>query len=188
MSSTPFSELIKQAAEAKFQVIPSNDYAVVCRDANATKSSTSKDMLKVSVKVLAGPYKDSSVLTQQTLSPENPAAVAIFLKFLDAFGLDEEFLAGLPPREDGGPNMSAVAAALKGRCAIATVGVHEWNGEDRNDVQKFKKPSTEQEALIKDALEGAGVEGNPFGAPKVTSDPFAASAPAGGGKPEGEPF
>lgn len=181
MSSTPFSELIKQAAEAKFTVIPVNEYAIVARDCSATKSSTNKDMLKLSVKVLVGPFKDSSVITQQTLSPENPAAVAIFLKFLDAFGLDEEFLAALPPREDGGPNMSAVASAIKGRAAMAEVGIHEWQGEDRNDIKRFKKPTAEQQAAIQEALEAAGVEGNVFGAPSAgPSDPFAASAPAGG--------
>lgn len=176
MSSTPFADLIKQAAEAKYTVIPIADYAVIVRDSNATKSTTGKDMLKLAVKVVLGPYKDSSILTQQTLSPENPAAVAIFMRFLDAFGLDEGFLVDLPPREDGGPNMAAVAAALKGRVAMASVGVHEWNGEDRNDVQKFKKPSVEQEANIKEALSAAGVEGNAFSKPSAgPSDPFAAS-------------
>lgn len=175
MSTTPFQDLIKQAAEAKFVVIPASDYPVRVRDASATKSSTGKDMLKLAVKVIGGPHNDASVLTQQTLSPENPAAVAIFLKFLDSFGITEEWLAELPPRDDGGPNMGAVASALKGRVAIADVEIHEWNGEDRNGIKKFKKPTAEQEVAIKEALgDGAG---SAFGLPSTgPSDPFATAA------------
>jgi hypothetical protein len=186
VSTTPFKDLIAAAAEAKYTVIPANDYPVRVRDANATKSSTGKDMIKLAVKVIGGPHADASILTQQTLSPENPAAVAIFLKFLNAFGITEDWLAELPPRDDGGPNIAAVAAALKGRVAIAVVDVHQWNDEDRNGIDKFKKPTAEQEAAIREALGDAAPQA--FGSPQAgPSDPFAAAAPAGG-KPAGEPF
>lgn len=175
MSSTPFSDLIKAAAEAKYTVIPDGDYIITVRDCTATKTSTGKDMLKLSTKVLVGPNKDATVLTNQTLSPENPVAVAIFLKFLAAFGLDEDFLASLPPREDGGPDMAAVARALKGRVAVATVGHHEWNDEDRNDISKFKKLSPEQEAAVKDVVGDLG-GGAAFAPPTASSDPFAGAA------------
>lgn len=175
MTSTPFKDLIAAASEAKFVVIPAGDYPVRVRDASATKSSTGKDMLKLAVKVIGGPHNDASILTQQTLSPENPAAVAMFLKFLDSFGITEDWLAELPPREDGGPNMGTVAAALKGRVAIAVVDVHEWNGDDRNGVNKFKKLTAEQEVAVKEALgDGASAA---FGAPSAgPSDPFATAA------------
>lgn len=187
MSSTPFGDLIKAAAEAKYVVIPDGDYAIVVRDCTATKTSTSKDMLKLSTKVLMGPHKDATVLTNQTLSPENPAAVAIFLRFLAAFGLDEDFLAALPPRADGGPDMDAVARALKGRVAIATVGHHQWNDEDRNDISKFKKPNAEQEAAIKEAVGDLGGD-SAFAPPAASSDPFAASAAAPAGAGAKDPF
>jgi hypothetical protein len=191
LSTTPFSELIKQAAEAKYTVVPESRYAVVCRDATATKSSTQKDMIKLTVKIVAGPQKGNNVLTQQTLSPDNANAVAIFLKFLDAFGLDSAFLEGLPPGPEGGPNIPAVAAALKGRVAMADVGVHQWNDEDRNDVKKFYRPKPEEEAAIREALAADGVAGDPFGAPSASGggDPFGGGAPApspmgaGGEKP-----
>jgi hypothetical protein len=186
MSTTPFSELIKQAAEAKYVVVPPNDYLVMVQDATATKSSTSKDMIKLKVKVVGGPHKGASMLTQQTLTPDNPAAIAMFMKFLGAFGLTEDFLAELPPREDGGPNIAAVCQALKGRVAVAKVTVGQWNDEDRNNVDKFLKPNAEQEAAAREAIEADGGV-NPFSTPSAGSgDPFAAAATKG--TPDGEPF
>lgn len=190
MSSTPFGDLLKQAAEAKYVVVPANDYMVVVKDASAVKSSTGKDMIKLSVKILAGPFKGSGILTQQTLSPDNPAALNIFFRFLEAFGIDEEFLNGLPAREDGGPNIPAVAAALKGRAAVAAVDISQWNDEDRNGVSKFKKPNPEQVAAIKEAMGADGIGGpDPFSAPSAgPSDPFvAAASPAAGGATK-DPF
>jgi len=185
MSTTPFGKLIEQAAEAKYTVVPAGLYNVICTEASATKSSTGKDMIKLRVKVVTGPHKNATILTQQTLTPDNPAAVAMFLKFLDAFGLDEEFLRALPPREDGGPNFAAVASALKGRAAVAEVDVHQWNDEDRNGVKKFRRPTPEEKAAIEQTLDPAG-SSEAFGAPKVATDPFA-SAPAGGGS-AADPF
>lgn len=188
MSTTPFSELIKQAAEAKYVVVPNDDYAIAVKSCTDIKASTGKDMLKLSVKVLVGPHQGASLITQQTLSPENPAAIAMFLKFLDSFGLDEEFLAALPPREDGGPNLKAVAAALVGRAAMATVGTQEWQGEDRNNIEKFKKPTADQQAMIEAAIASAGGT-SPFSAPSTgPADPFAAAAAAEGTADEAASF
>lgn len=186
MSSTPFSQLIEQAKDAKFVVIPMADYAIVCKAATAVKASTGKDMVKMTVTVIAGPHRGANVLTQQVLSPENPAAVAIFLKAMAAFGITEEFLASLPPREDGGPNMVALAAALQGKTAMAEVEIRSWQDEDRNDIKRFKLPNAEQEAAIKEALASfdipiAAAASDPFATP--AADPFAAAA-----APEGEPF
>lgn len=193
MTSTPFKDLIAAAAEAKYTVIPAGPYAVACRDASATKSSTGKDMIKLGVKVVVGPHKGASVLTQQTLTVDNPAATAMFFKFLAAFGIEDADLEALPPREDGGPNIAAVCAMLKGRVAMADVDVHEWNDEDRNGVERFKKPTPEQLAAIEEALKADGASiSDPLG--NKAADPFAgASAPsdptaAGGGKKAGDPF
>jgi hypothetical protein len=179
MSTSPFSELIKQAAEAKFVVVPAETYAVICKDASSTTSSTGKPMLKLNVRIVLGPHKGAGTITQQTLSAENPAAVQIFLKFLAAFGLDEDFLQSLPPAADGGPNFVAVASALKGRVAMAKFDVHEWAGEDRNGVERFTKPKPEEEAAIRQVLESEGTAAGAFGAPSAgPADPFAASAEA----------
>lgn len=161
MSTTPFSELIEQAKEVAFKIIPAGKYPVICKDCSAVKSSTGKDMLKLSLRVVGGPYEKSSLLANQTLSPENPAAVAIFLKFLNSFGVTEEWLAELPPREDGGPNFGAVAAELKGKTAIAEVGIHEWNGEDRNGVDKFFPAKGDEATLLAEAA-SASAPADPF--------------------------
>lgn len=200
MSSTPFADLIKQAGEAKYKVIPTDTYAVVCKGATATMSSTGKPMLKLNVKTLLGPHKDAGLITQQTLTAENPVAVAMFLKFLAAFGIEEDFLISLPPAPDGGPNMVELGKALVGRAAMAEVSIGEWDGEDRNNIDKFKKPNPEQKAAIEQAL-GALGESSAFAAPKAPpADPFGATAPtstttpagAAGGlvddKPAEEPF
>jgi hypothetical protein len=185
MSTTPFGDLIQKAAEAKFVVVPKADYPVVCLTASDTMSSTGKPMLKVVLKIVAGAHKDVKLPpTNQTLTAENPVAVKMFLRFLDAFGLDEEILQGLPPAEDGGPNFKAVAAALQGRAAMASVDVGEWNDEERNEVNGCKRPTPEQRAMIEEALGGeAGGGGDAFGAPSAgPADPFAASAAAPAGE------
>lgn len=185
MTQSSFGELIKQAKEAKFVVVPANDYPIVCKVASATKASTGKDMVKMTVSIIAGPYKGNSVPTQQVLSPENPAAVAIFLKAMAAFGITEEWLAALPPREDGGPNIAALAAELQGRTAMAAIGIGSWQDEDRNQVDRFKKPTPDQELIIKEAM--ATYTGP--GAAAAASDPFAAApAAAAAGGDAKEPF
>lgn len=178
MTSTPFSELIKQAAEAKFVVIPAADYPVVCKSASATKASTGKDMVKMTVAVIAGPHKGASVPTQQVLSPENPAAVQIFLRSMAAFGITEEWLAALPPREGGGPNIPALAAELQGKAAMATIEIGSWQDEDRNQVGRFKKPTLEQQAMIEAAMSEFGATFAPSAS--AASDPFAATPAAAG--------
>lgn len=186
MTATPFSDLIKQAAEAKFVVIPNADYPIVCKNASDTKASTGKDMIKMTVAVIAGPHKGATIPTQQVLSPENPAAVAIFLKAMAAFGITEEWLAALPPRQDGGPNIAALAAELRGKTAMASVTTSTWNDEDRNQIERFKKPTPEQQAVIEEAMSEFGAS---FVAPAAAGDPFAsASAAAGSAAPDKDPF
>jgi hypothetical protein len=190
LSSTPFSKLVDAAKEAKFTVIPAADYVVVCRDATPTKSSTSKDMLKLSCKVIVGPHAGSNLLTQQTLTEDNPVAVAMFMKFLDAFGITEEFLVDLPPAEGGGPNWQLVCRELKGKTALAVVTVGEWNEEDRNYIDKFKRVPPAMAADVDAALAQAGGGGSdPFVAAGAPADPFAAAAAGGPAeKPAEEPF
>lgn len=194
MSTTPFSALIDAAKEAKFTVIPASDYPVVIRDASATKASTGKDMIKFSAKVLVGPHKGAGLLGQQVLTTDNPVALAMFFKTMEALGIDEATILGLPPAADGGPNMAALAALMKGKTAVATVSVGQWNDEDRNYVDKLKKPGPEVQAAIDQALSS----GDPFagaagaGAGGGAADPFAGGAPAGDplaeGKKPGDPF
>jgi hypothetical protein len=191
MSSTPFKDLIAAAAEAKFTVIPAADYVLACRDAQATKSSTGKDMIKMSCKVLVGPHAGASLITQQTLTVDNPSAVAMFLKFLAAHGIEEDVLADLPPAPDGGPNIAAVCGLLKGRVAIGTVSVGQWNEEDRNYIDRFKKPTAEQSAAIEEALKTGAMDA--VGASPKAADPFAATAvgpamPGDGASPKKDPF
>jgi hypothetical protein len=192
MSSTPFKDLLAAAAEAKYVVIPKDDYAVACRDCTATKASTGKDMLKLTCKVVVGPHKGATLPTNQTLTTDNPVATAMFFKFLKAFGIEDSDLEALPPREDGGPNMAAVANMLKGRIAIATVSIENWQDEDRNQIDRFKKPTPEQLAGIEEAITaGGGSMTDPLGTGAGASDPFAnagAAADPTAGKAAGDPF
>jgi hypothetical protein len=182
MSTSAFGDLLAKAKEAKFVVVPKDDYGIVCTNASATQSSTGKPMLKLTTKIVVGPHAGVAPKpSNQTLTIDNPIAVKIFFDFLAAFGLDDEFLESLPPGADGGPNWPAVAQALKGRACVAAIDSEEYQGETSSAVQKFKKPSPEMKAAIEQGLETMGVSGA-FGAPSAgPADPFAASAPAAPG-------
>jgi hypothetical protein len=126
--------IIQQGKSAAFTVIPNNDYHIKVEEPTAVMSSTGKPMIKFRCRVQSGPHARSSLLTQQVLTADNPQAVAIFLRFLAAFGVDEQWLTSLGKSQD----LSPIARVLDGREAVATVGQREWQGEMRNEVVRFK--------------------------------------------------
>jgi hypothetical protein len=116
--------------EADDVLLPDGDYTVIVTDAQAVTSSTGKPMIKVKFAVAEGPKKDRPLWSQLTLSPENPMALRMWFTQLAAFGLGAEFFATKP-------SMEGVAAALKSRGVVVTVGRREFAGSDRNNIEKI---------------------------------------------------
>lgn len=150
------------AAEAKTAgVIAAGEYNLVVAESSATTSSTGKPMIKVKMRVMDGPQKDKPVWTQFVISPESPMALRMFFQNMAAYGLDASFFANKPSMED-------VARALLNRAVTARLGIRQWQGADRNDVEAVKALSAS----------GPTPPGVVTGPPTVGVSPVSGAAPS----------
>lgn len=134
MVTIDFNRALSDAKSASFEALPTGDYNVEVADATATRSSNGKPMIKAQMTVLDGPYANRRVFNNFVLSTENAMAMAIFFRHMKCFGLTETFFAGLGAQG----SMEAVASALVQRRARLTLGIRQWQGEDRNEVTSVK--------------------------------------------------
>lgn len=134
MVTVDFGKALKDAKSASFEALPIGDYDVEVAKADSVRASSGKPMIKVQMKVLAGPYQERQVFNNFVLSLENPQAMAIWFRHMRSFGLTDEFFAAL----GGNGSMEAVASALVTRRARLTLAHREWQGETRNEVTAVK--------------------------------------------------
>lgn len=164
MTTIDFKQALQEAKGASMDALPIGDYDVEVAKSEATVSSNGKPMIKVSMKVVGGPYERRTVLNQFVMSQDNPVALSIFFRHMRAFGLDEQFFMSL-----GRGSIEPVANALLGRRARLTLGHREWQGETRNEV-KAVKPYT--------GAPTAGPAAGPVSTPGPVAPPLAPPPPA----------
>lgn len=147
------------------------DFSVVITEATAQKTSNGdKDMIKWKAKIETGPYAGRPLWGNFTISPESPGAMRILFAHLAALGVDGAFFQKYPKA-----TIAQIASALTGRQAIATVGVRQWNGQDREEVQGWKKPEIGGAGGVSLGVLG-GFGGGPSSIPSVPA--VAASTPS----------
>jgi len=134
MTTIDFARALKEAKGASMEALPIGDYDVEVAKSEATTSSNGKPMIKVTMKVVAGPYERRSVLNQFVMSQDNPVALSIFFRHMKAFGLTEDWFMALGSQG----SLEPVANALIGRRARLTLGHRDWQGETRNEVKAVK--------------------------------------------------
>lgn len=134
MSGINWLDLQQAAGEAGYTPLPNDTYDVFVDTAEATQSSTGKDMIKVQFKVQNGPHEGRKVFNQFVISPDNANSLAFFFRHMASMGLDEAFFAANPP-------LTTVAATLVGRACRIKVGTKEYQGQDRNEVQQVLPPT-----------------------------------------------
>jgi len=134
LTTIDFNRAIQDAKGASFEALPQGDYDVEVAKADAVTSSSGKPMIKVTMRVVSGPYERRPIINQFVFSADNPTAVAIFFRHMKAFGLDEAFFAAL----GSAASLEPVASALVNRRARLTIGHREWQGETRNEVKAVK--------------------------------------------------
>lgn len=134
MATVPWADLQKAAGDAAFEPLPVGTYDVTVDTAEATQSSSGKDMIKVKFKVLGGPHEGRGLFNQFVISPDSANALAFFFRHMAAFGLDEKYFAT-------NPQLEAVAAALVGKVCRVKVSIREWQGQDRNQVDAVMPPT-----------------------------------------------
>jgi len=141
------------------RVIPAGQYLIRITDATATKAGTGAEMIKTTVQLVDGPYAGRQVVTNIVFSFDNPQAMRMVFKRLNALGVTSEWLA------ESNATVGQIAAAIAGREAIADVSVRQWQGEDRNDIAMF----------LPGGSGGAITDGPPMGGPSGSMVPDVAS-------------
>lgn len=107
------------------------EFPVTIVEANATKTSTDKPMIKCKLKVESGVHAGHVLFHNFTVSAESTAAMRMFFSHMSVLGLDANFFAT-------NPTMEQVAQALVQRRATAEVGSRVWQGAAREEVKSWK--------------------------------------------------
>lgn len=134
MPTIDFGKAIQDAKGASFEALPIGDYDVEVAKSEAVTSSNGKPMIKVTMRVISGPYEKRPIINNFVLSLDNAQATAIFFRHMKAFGLTEDWFASLGQAQ----SLEPVASALLNRRARLSIGHREWNGEMRNEVKSVK--------------------------------------------------
>lgn len=160
MANINWQDLQKAAGDAAFTPVPIGVYDVFVDTAEATQSSTGKDMIKVTFKVQNGPHEGRGIFNQFVISPDSANALAFFFRHMAALGLDEAFFAANPP-------LDTVAATLVGRTCRVKIDIREYQGQDRNEVKQ-----------VLPALAGTATVASPAPTPVPTPAANQPAAPA----------
>ena len=129
MSELDWGALQQEAKSAA--ALPDGEYNAFVLDAEATKSSNGKPMIKAQYRIVDGPAKDKKIRTQFVISAESPVALRIFFQQMATHGLAADFFASNPP-------LANVAGQLKGKYVTLILGTRQWQGNDVNEVKGYK--------------------------------------------------
>jgi hypothetical protein len=124
---------LQGAAKGQLDPIPPGQYLCKVIDAQATQTQTGKPMFKVKFEVAEGPQSPRKVWNNFTVSEENPMALAIFFRQMEAMGLNANFFASKPSN-------AQVAQALMNRQCMLTLGTRTWQGVEQNSVTGVAPP------------------------------------------------
>lgn len=130
---------LRKSAEDSVKPLPDGMYNVKVEKAEAVKSSTGKDMLKLVLVVEDGPHASRRLWSNLVLSPESPFAMNLFFQNLAGFGLNDEFFTVL---EESGlgveDSFALIAETLVGRTASGTTAQREFKNRIISDIDGFK--------------------------------------------------
>lgn len=135
MSTMNLSDLLN-AAKAEglggaSEVLPDGPYNVEVRKAKPGASKNGKAQFSVLLGVVDGPYAGKTTWINQTLTPDNPASVRIFVSTLLALGVPEAAFAG-----EADPSQLAAHIAA-GTTGSAKLSHHSYNGKSYQDLDSF---------------------------------------------------
>jgi len=128
VTSLNFGDLFKDA-----MTLVTGTFDGIVSETTLTESSNGKPMIKVKLQVEGGKHHGKTFFTQFVVSVDSPTALRMFFVNMKAFGLDQQYFEQNPPLEQ-------VAAAIQGKRCRFTVGIREWQGVDRENVEKVEAP------------------------------------------------
>lgn len=171
MSTIAWGKLRKDAT-----TVLEGEFLGVLDNMKAGKSQNGNDYVKGVVKITAGPYAGRSIPVNFTLTEKS---MGLFFQNMADLGLGEEFFNGID-----GQGMEPVAAALNGVTAEFTVEKRTWNGQDRENVTKWKRTGiTGLSTSTASAIPAA--TSLPAAVPAASEIPAPPPAP---GEDDGDPF
>jgi hypothetical protein len=122
---------VLEEQEADEALLPVGDYDILVEKAEGTQASTGSDMIKMTLKVINGPFAGKVLWTNIVLKTDSTGAMRMALRRLAALGVTREWLVST------GAQLPQIAAATIGKTASARVEQKKYNGEDRNEVGMF---------------------------------------------------
>lgn len=127
-----FGDLYKENKDA-LKPLPDGEYMAVVSDAEATKSQNDKPMIRLKLLVTTAAGTKKMVATQMTVSVENPTALGIFFRQMEAFGIGADYWAS-------NPTLEQVANVMRDKSIRVVLGTSTWNDQPRNDVKNYLAP------------------------------------------------
>lgn len=135
--STPsfnWQDLQQAADDAGFVVLPVlKRVGAEVATAEAATTGTGKPQIKVRFVLTEGPYAGKSVFNNFVLTLDNGTALGFFFRQMEALGLNRTYF-------DANPPLTQVAAAIVKRPCLLDIGVRQWQGTDRNNVEALYPP------------------------------------------------
>lgn len=141
-----------------FTVLPKGMYNVEVTAAEAAgPSSAGNRWVKVSCKVLDGPYENRMLWTNIVFVLTNSKAMKFTIAKLKALGVSQDWL------RTANPSMDQIASRLVGATAVADVDdSKEYNGNKQNEIKTFKPLSVVSAAFVPPAPVLAPFDDDPF--------------------------
>lgn len=116
------------------EVLPDDTYTVKIGTIKPDASKNGKFRVGIRLQVVGGPHDGKSTWVNQTFSPENPKAVAIFLRLMKELGgapVEAAIANALPPEQ-------MVAYITVGASGIAQIAHHTHGTNDDGSARKFQ--------------------------------------------------
>jgi hypothetical protein len=132
VTTKSWNDLLNES-KGQLDPVPDGEYPVKIIDARDDKSQTQKLMFRVKFQITEGPHQGRKIPNQFVVSDDNPMALAIFFRHMEAMGLDANFFAA-------DPNPSQVADNMLNRECRIVLGTRTWQGVERNDVKGILPP------------------------------------------------
>ena len=135
MAEANYANLYAEAiasSSAGSEVLPDDNYNVQVKAIKPGKSNNDKFRVGICLEVLDGPHKGKSTWVNQTFSPENPKAVAVFIRILRELGVPAEpITAGLHPEQLCG-------YIVKGTLGVVQLSSHSFGTQPDGTPKKFQ--------------------------------------------------
>jgi hypothetical protein len=134
MTTQTWSQMYDEAGEAD-QILPDAEYDFTIMKSEYKKTSNGKDMFVIRAAVVGGPYDRKVVFHNFVVSNDNPTAMQIFFRQMNALGLSKSFW-------KTNPSNDSIATALANRRFRGVVGSKSYQGTDKNEIKSFRVAGT----------------------------------------------